>query len=82
MSALRPRNPVILGLLVLITASLFVKLHIAHPIWMMLFLVLTALTFSMLGFIIGIWADGFEKLQIIPLIIITPLTSSAARSIR
>ncbi len=65
---------VILGLLVLGTASLFVKLQIAHPIWMMLFLVLTALTFSMLGFIIGIWADGFEKLQIIPLLIITPLT--------
>jgi ABC-2 type transport system permease protein len=65
---------VILGLLVLVTASLFVSLHIAHPIWMMLFLVLTAITFSMLGFIIGIWADGFEKLQIIPLLIITPLT--------
>ncbi len=65
---------VILGLLVLITASLFVTLHIAHPIWMMLFLLLTAITFSMLGFIIGIWADGFEKLQIIPLLIITPLT--------
>ncbi len=65
---------VILGLLVLVTASLFVPLHIAHPLWMMLFLVLTAITFSMLGFIIGIWADGFEKLQIIPLLIITPLT--------
>jgi len=65
---------VILGLLVLITASLFVDLRIAHPFWMMLFLVLTALTFSMLGFIIGIWADGFEKLQIIPLLVITPLT--------
>jgi ABC-2 type transport system permease protein len=65
---------VILGLLVLVTASLFVTLHIAHPIWMMLFLLLTAITFSMLGFIIGIWADGFEKLQIIPLLIITPLT--------
>jgi len=65
---------VILGLLVLVTASLFVDLRIAHPFWMMLFLVLTALTFSMLGFIIGIWADGFEKLQIIPLLIITPLT--------
>ena len=65
---------VILGLLVLVTARLFVSLHIAHPIWMMLFLLLTAITFSMLGFIIGIWADGFEKLQIIPLLIITPLT--------
>ncbi|HEY8128795.1 MAG TPA: ABC transporter permease [Hyphomicrobium sp.] len=65
---------VILGLLVLVTASFFVTLHIAHPIWMMLFLLLTAITFSMLGFIIGIWADGFEKLQIIPLLIITPLT--------
>ncbi|MBN9248419.1 ABC transporter permease [Hyphomicrobium sp.] len=65
---------VILGLLVLVTASLFVDLRIAHPFWMLLFLVLTALTFSMLGFIIGIWADGFEKLQIIPLLVITPLT--------
>ncbi len=65
---------VILGLLVLITASFFVNLRIAHPVWMLLFLVLTAITFSMLGFIIGIWADGFEKLQIIPLLIITPLT--------
>jgi len=53
---------VILGLLVLVTASFFVTLHIAHPIWMMLFLLLTAITFSMLGFIIGIWAEGFEKL--------------------
>ena len=65
---------VILGLLVLATASLFVPLHIAHPFWMIAFLLLTALTFSMLGFIIGIWADGFEKLQIIPLLVITPLT--------
>ena len=65
---------VILGLLVLVTASFFVKLHIAHPFWMILFLLLTSITFSMLGFIIGIWADGFEKLQIIPLLIITPLT--------
>lgn len=65
---------VILGLLVLLTATLFVKLHIAHPFWMIAFLLLTAITFSMLGFIIGIWADGFEKLQIIPLLIITPLT--------
>ena len=65
---------VILGLLVLVTASLFVPLRIAHPFWMILFLLLTAITFSMLGFIIGIWADGFEKLQIIPLLVITPLT--------
>jgi ABC-2 type transport system permease protein len=65
---------IILGLLVLITASFFVRLHIAHPVWMLVFLVLTALTFSLLGFIIGVWADGFEKLQIIPLLIITPLT--------
>lgn len=65
---------VILGLLVLITARLFVPFQIAHPFWMVIFLLLTALTFSMLGFIIGIWADGFEKLQIIPLLVITPLT--------
>jgi len=65
---------VILGLLVLVTASFFVKLHIAHPLWMVVFLVLTSVTFSMLGFIIGIWADGFEKLQIIPLLVIQPLT--------
>ena len=65
---------IILGLLVLATACLFVTIHIAHPFWMIVFLVLTAITFSMLGFIIGIWADGFEKLQIIPLLVITPLT--------
>jgi ABC-2 type transport system permease protein len=65
---------IILGLLVLATASLFVTIRIAHPFWMMAFLLLTAMTFSMLGFIIGIWADGFEKLQIIPLLVITPLT--------
>jgi ABC-2 type transport system permease protein len=65
---------VILGLLVLLTARLFVDYHIAHPVWMLLFMVLTALTFSLFGFIIGVWADGFEKLQIIPLMIITPLT--------
>jgi ABC-2 type transport system permease protein len=64
----------ILGLIVLATASLFVPLHIAHPFWMILFLVLTAVTFSLLGFIIGIWADSFEKLQVIPLLVITPLT--------
>lgn len=65
---------IILGLIILATASLFVPLHIAHPLWMVLFLVLTAVTFSLLGFIIGIWADGFEKLQLVPLLIVTPLT--------
>jgi ABC-2 type transport system permease protein len=65
---------IILGVIILITSMLFVPLHIAHPFWMMTFLVLTSVTFSLLGFIIGIWADGFEKLQIIPLLIITPLT--------
>jgi len=63
-----------LGLIILATASLFVDLHIAHPVWMLAFLVLTAVTFSLLGFIIGVWADGFEKLQFIPLLVITPLT--------
>jgi len=63
-----------LGLIILATAALFVDLRIMHPVWMMLFLVLTAVTFSLLGFIIGIWADGFEKLQFIPTLIITPLT--------
>ena len=65
---------IILGLVILATAGLFVPLRIAHPAWMLLFLVLTAVTFSLLGFIIGIWADGFEKLQLVPLLIITPLT--------
>ena len=65
---------VILGLLILATARLFVDYHIEHPLWMFGFLVLTAITFSMFGFIIGVWADGFEKLQIIPLLVITPLT--------
>jgi ABC-2 type transport system permease protein len=65
---------IILGLVILATAFLFVPLHIAHPFWMVAFLVLTAVTFSLLGFIIGIWADGFEKLQLVPLLIITPLT--------
>ena len=64
---------IILGLLILATARLFVPFEIAHPLWMIIFLVLTAVTFSLFGFIIGIWADGFEKLQIIPLMIITPL---------
>ena len=65
---------IILGLIILATAGLFVPLQVVHPLWMLLFLVLTAVTFSLFGFIIGIWADGFEKLQVIPLLIITPLT--------
>jgi ABC-2 type transport system permease protein len=65
---------IILGLIILATAGLFVPLRIVHPFWMVLFLVLTAVTFSLVGFIIGIWADGFEKLQVVPLLIITPLT--------
>ncbi|MBL8437438.1 MAG: ABC transporter permease [Zoogloeaceae bacterium] len=64
----------ILGAIILITASLFVPMRIEHPVWMVLFLVLTAITFSLLGFIIGIWADNFEKLQLVPLLIVTPLT--------
>jgi ABC-2 type transport system permease protein len=65
---------IILGLIILATAGAFVPLSIAHPFWMLSFLVLTAVTFSLLGFIIGIWADGFEKLQVVPLLVITPLT--------
>src|SRR6266699_2835329 len=65
---------VVLGLVILATAALLVPLKIEHPFWMILFLVLTSVTFSLIGFIIGIWADGFEKLQAIPLLIITPLT--------
>ncbi|MBA2125492.1 sugar ABC transporter permease [Hyphomicrobium methylovorum] len=65
---------VILGLIILATASIFVDIRIAHPFWMFGFLVLTAVTFSMFGFIIGVWADGFERLQIVPMLIITPLT--------
>ncbi|MBB3936434.1 ABC transporter permease [Aureimonas phyllosphaerae] len=65
---------VILGLIILATAALFVPLRIEHPGFMLAFLVLTAVTFSLLGFIIGIWAEGFEKLQIVPLLIVTPLT--------
>jgi ABC-2 type transport system permease protein len=64
---------IILGLIILATAGLFVPLEIAHPLWMLTFLVLTAVTFSLFGFILGIWADGFEKLQIVPLLILTPL---------
>ena len=65
---------VLVGLIILATAALFVPIHIAHPVWMLLFLVLTAVTFSLFGFIIGIWADGFEKLQLIPMLIVMPLT--------
>lgn len=64
---------VILGILILATARLFVTFEIAHPIWMIAFLLLTAITFSLFGFIIGVWATGFEKLQIIPMMIVTPL---------
>jgi ABC-2 type transport system permease protein len=63
----------ILGLIILATAGLFVPLEIAHPLWMLTFVVLTAVTFSLFGFILGIWADGFEKLQLVPLLILTPL---------
>jgi len=65
---------IILGLVILATAALFVPIQVQHPAWLGFFLVLTSVTFSLLGFIIGIWADGFEKLQLIPLLIITPLT--------
>jgi ABC-2 type transport system permease protein len=65
---------VVLGLIILATAAFIVPIRIEHPVWMVLFLVLTSVTFSLLGFIIGIWADGFEKLQLIPLLVITPLT--------
>jgi ABC-2 type transport system permease protein len=65
---------VILGLVILATAAFIVPVQIDHPVWMFGFLVLTAVTFSLLGFIIGLWADGFEKLQLIPLLVITPLT--------
>ena len=64
----------VLGLIILATAALFVPLQIAHPFWMLAFLVLTAVTFSLFGFIIGLWADSFEKLQVVPLLVITPLT--------
>ncbi len=65
---------VILGLIILATAAVFVPLRIEHPFWMVGFLILTAVTFSLFGFIIGIWADGFEKLQLVPLLVVTPLT--------
>ncbi|MFC4259062.1 ABC transporter permease [Marinobacter lacisalsi] len=64
---------VILGLIILATARLFVDYSVLHPFWMFSFLILTAVTFSLFGFIIGVWADGFEKLQIVPLMIVTPL---------
>lgn len=65
---------VILGVVILITARFFVAYQVEHPVWMILFLVLNSVTFSLFGFILGIWADGFEKLQVVPLLVITPLT--------
>ena len=65
---------VMIGLLILVTARLFVPYEILHPVWMFCFLILTSLTFSLFGFIIGLWADDFQKLQLIPLLIVTPLT--------
>ena len=65
---------IILGSIILATAALFVPLRIDHPLWMVFFFLLTAVTFSLLGFVIGIWADNFEKLQLVPLLIVTPLT--------
>jgi ABC-2 type transport system permease protein len=65
---------IVLGLVILATARLFVDFEILHPVWMLALLVLTALTFSLFGFIIGVWADGWEKLQIVPALIVTPLT--------
>ena len=65
---------ILVGIIVLLTSSCFIDLKVIHPLWMIFFLVMTCVTFSLLGFIIGIWADGFDKLQLIPLLIITPLT--------
>lgn len=65
---------IILGLIILATAGFFVPLQVKHPLWMLLFLVLTSVTYSLVGFIIGLWADSFEKLQVVPLLIVTPLT--------
>jgi ABC-2 type transport system permease protein len=65
---------VLLGAVILATARLFVSYDVAHPVWMVAFLVLTSITFSLFGFIIGLWADGFEKLQIVPTLVVTPLT--------
>ena len=65
---------ILIALIILATAAVLVPLHIEHPVWMVLFLILTAVTFSLFGFVIGLWADGFEKLQLVPLLIVTPLT--------
>jgi ABC-2 type transport system permease protein len=65
---------IILGLIILATARIFVPFEVEHPLWMFTFLVLTSVTFSLFGFVIGVWADGFEKLQVVPLLIVTPLT--------
>ena len=65
---------IIIGVVILVTAAFFVPLRIAHPVWMVVFLILIAVTFSLFGFVIGIWADGFEQLQFIPLLVLTPLT--------
>ena len=65
---------ILLGAIILLTARIFVSYEIAHPVWMVAFLVLTSVTFSLFGFIIGLWADGFEKLQLVPMLIVTPLT--------
>lgn len=65
---------VIIGTIILITARVFVTYHVAHPVWMVGFLILTSITFSLFGFIIGLWADGFQKLQLVPMLIVTPLT--------
>lgn len=65
---------ILIGSIIFITATFFVPFEVKHPVWMVIFLMLTSMTFSLFGFIIGIWADGFEKLQIIPLLVITPLS--------
>jgi ABC-2 type transport system permease protein len=65
---------ILIGVIILVTARLFVPFHIEHPVWMLSFLILTAITFSLFGFIIGLWANGFEQLQFVPLLIVTPLT--------
>ena len=65
---------ILLGIIILVTARVFVPYDIAHPVWALIFLVLTSVTFSLFGFIIGLWADGFEKLQIVPMLVMTPLT--------
>jgi len=65
---------ILLGIIILVTARVFVPYDVAHPLWALIFLVLTSVTFSLFGFIIGLWADGFEKLQIVPMLVMTPLT--------